>query len=669
MSGLKAWMGLALLGPAILAPASGAAGRHPDLPDPGFDFHSFFVTWGNTRSAAFTNFLREARPEIVQAGFYGPMFHGYADNPKATGYPMQLDVGGQRAALDYQRALNATIHRSGARVVGHFQFVNAIADTNRWDDFLDFYQNRWPDDLLGPRPHPDVRELLQRDARGRVLMSRHYVDYVGLCWSSPHARETLKRMLKLAVDCGVDGVMVNYNYRWACACPYCQADFKQYLAEQFPPSELASRFGITNLAATTFERIAAEIPGYPATNAAAIDWEAMRWGARAFKQRFDEVFLEYGRSLKPSLIVATWDHLGDMSISEERAFTPIDLWGRGENYFWYSGGYGPTDLKAHKAADAWLQCLYIRELSGGKPFMMGKYENVRMRSSIGEGLATGGAGMGLSMAFATPEGFRACADYLRFPQRNAGLYAPSDALADVALVFPRQSIQSGERSAADAFRAAGRALIDAHVLTEVVVDERLTPERLASRRAVVLPGVTVLSDGQAAALAGFAAGGGRVLAVGGQPWRKPDGSRLPTDAIGSATAVGSTNAEAVIESLDAGEGIGRTLIDAPWTLRVCGFAEPGRRLLHFVNFNRDEIAAKALKGPAAECPLPAEGVRVRLVVPPGETVRRVRAYSPDRAGPARIAFRQAAGAVEFVVPRIDVYEVVEIRSGGWWQAW
>ncbi len=658
---------MALLCAATSVSAAGGGGRHPDLPDPDFDFRSFFVTWGGTRSEAFTSFLRAARPEIVQAGFYGPLFHGYADNPKATGYPMQLDVGGQRAALDYQRQLNAAIHRSGARVVGHFQMVNAIANTNRWDDFLEFYEHRWPEDLLGPRPHPDVRELLQRDAQGRVLMSRHYVDYVGLCWSSPYAREALKRMLKLAVDSGVDGVMVNYNYRWACVCPYCQSDFRAHLAHRFSPGELASRFGITNLASAAFERIAAEIPGYPATNAAPLDWEAMRWGARAFKQRFDEIFLEYGRSLKPDLIVATWDHLGDMSIGEERAFTPGELWGRGENYFWYSGGYGPTDLKAHKAADAWLQCLYIREMTGGKPFMMGKYENTRMRSSIGEGLATGGAGMGLTMAIGTPDGFRACSGYLRFPRRHPDLYAPREALADVALVFPRQSILAGGRGSMDAFRSAGKALIDAHVLVDVLVDERLTAERLTAHRAAVLPRAAVLTDEQIEALDRFSAAGGRVIAFGASGVERPDGTGR--EAPSSWLQVGGTNAAAVMEAFDAGGSFARCAIDAPWTLRVCGFREPGRRILHFVNFNRDEEAGKSVKGAAAECSVPAEDVRVRLVLAPGEQARRIRSYSPDRESVARVPFSQCGDRLEFAVPRVEVYEVVEIRTGGWWPPW
>jgi len=39
--------------------------------------------------------------------------------------------------------------------------------------------------------------------------------------------------------------------------------------------------------------------------------EMLRFSQIANKKAFDEVFVQYGRSLKPDLIVAQWNHLGD----------------------------------------------------------------------------------------------------------------------------------------------------------------------------------------------------------------------------------------------------------------------------------------------------------------------------------------------------------------------
>lgn len=104
----------------------GGAGRHADLPDPSFDFRTFFVAWGDTTEPEFYRFLDEVKPEIVQVGFYGPMFHGYADNPASTGYMMRLAVPGQHEALASQRKVNDEIHRRGLKVVAHFQIINII---------------------------------------------------------------------------------------------------------------------------------------------------------------------------------------------------------------------------------------------------------------------------------------------------------------------------------------------------------------------------------------------------------------------------------------------------------------------------------------------------------------------------------------------------------------
>ena len=153
----------------LLGPARAA---HPDLPDPAFGFRSFYVTWGGTTQPAFEQFLREARPEIVQCGFYGPMFHGYADDPRSTGYPMRLPVAGQREALAVQREVNRKIHALGLKVVGHFQTVNVIADPARTNGFLDFYANRCRKTCWGRAP-PDVRRAAHARRFRPVLSNRH----------------------------------------------------------------------------------------------------------------------------------------------------------------------------------------------------------------------------------------------------------------------------------------------------------------------------------------------------------------------------------------------------------------------------------------------------------------------------------------------------------------
>src|SRR5690606_27443427 len=106
------------------------------------------------------------------------------------------------------------------------------------------------------------------------------------------------------------------------------------------------------------------------------------------KEAFDDVFIRYGRSLKPDLIAAQWNHLSNFSQinGDERCLLPAELWGRDENYLWYSSGaYGvKTDLATGLLGELSLQCRYIRGAFDDKPYTLGKYEGVRTRAAIAE---------------------------------------------------------------------------------------------------------------------------------------------------------------------------------------------------------------------------------------------------------------------------------------------
>jgi hypothetical protein len=603
--------------------------RHGDLPDPEFDVRTFFMSWGNTTTPEFYRFLDDVKPELVLAGFYGPMFHGYADNPASTGYMMRLPVPGQREALAAQRKVNDEIHRRGLKVMAHFQIINVIQKGGgRDNNFAGFWEKHWPEDILGAKPCADWRELMQRDATGNPIIRKHYVDYHGFCLNSPPAMQLLRRMLDVALDAGADGIMSNYNYRWSCVCKHCQQDFKQYLAARHSREQLKARFGIADLAGHTFESIAGEIPGVPKAGAPAIDWEAMHWAARNFKQRWDELLIGHGRKRKPNLILGQWNHLGDVNAGEERAFTPVEQFGRGENFFWYSGGYGPTKLAERKAGDAWLSCLWLREMCGWKPFVMGKYENIRMRNTIAEGVATGGSGMGLQIQFTDPEGYEVSSRYLRFVRENRSLYARPSAWAEVGLVYPREAVWNQHPEAVATFRAIGRALVDHHLLFDVVWDQKMTLSRLSRYAVIIAPGEQWLSEKQRALLATVQAKGIVVL--------------RPPDAEGVLDEVGR-------------RALSR--VEAPWTLRVAGYSLPGRRVLHFVNYNRDEQEGARRKGAAAECPIAVENVDVdlRLAIKP----RAIRLLSPDTTT-ADLTWTHQDGRLRFRIPRVEVYSLCEI---------
>ncbi len=632
-------------------------------------FDTFFVTrsLGHER---LMEYLETARPKIVQVGNYGAMFHGYADDPRARKTPMMLPVTGELAVLSFQKKLNDRVRGLGSKVIGHFRLVKVMGDWEKQSGFVNYYQERWPKDLLGPKPHPELAELLQRNADGKPVQTSRYDNaQLALCLSSPHARRMLKAMLKCAVDHGVDGVVTTYNYHFACACPYCQSSFKQWLQKRLTADELRRKLNVADLSAHKFPVIPVHIPGYPdVATAGDLDWLASRWAAEHFKSMYDEIFLEYGRALKRDLIVAQWNHLSHVSLKEERMFLPLKQWGHGEDYFWNSGGAAfvqrNLNLAEGKAGDAWLSCLYTRELGGGKPFVMGKYDGIRLAVSMAEGYATGGMGMGRYMRFEEPAGFDALVRYTKFRQENDRLFENASPHADLALVLPRQSVWNRRPDALDEFRELGQALLERQVLLDVVADENLTPARLPRYRVVLLPKAVSLSDEQLDTLRDFASRGRKVFLRGETASMDELGRPRKDNQIKGALPLGTQSAKDAAKFIsDSLRKDGSSFIDAPWTIRAAAYSRLDRTMLHLVNYDREETPDKSLSGPQLERPKPAKDIAVDLLLPQAQEVTEVILHLPDQPKSVQLKFEQPkVSRLRFTVPSVLVYAIVEIKG-------
>jgi hypothetical protein len=82
--------------------------------------------------------------------------------------------------------------------------------------------------------------------------------------------------------------------------------------------------------------------------------------------------------------------------------------------------------------------------------------------------------------------------------------------------------------------------------------------------------------------------------------------------------------------------------------------KPGRIVAHFVNYY---------------CPIPADGqpgapkalekIAVRLKIPSGK-VTSMRVFDPDSTAPVSLPHTQKGSVVEFVLPAIRIYAIVEL---------
>jgi hypothetical protein len=607
----------------VLVLLLGLSARGQAADPPRFDFTRLLAHWAEYESPDYLKFVEEAQPDVAQVGFYGGHFWSLGHTPQYNGYPAHFPVRGLDELGGWFEDLNGKLHARGVKVVGHFNVEFLVGDPDGPSGpsgFFKFYRDLWDEKTLGPRPAADPLSLMERNPDGSPIKTRTYaiggMNEYWACLRNPAWQSVLRAWVRQGIRRGLDGFMINYFYRHNCLCEHCQAAFRGYLRGRFGAEELRARFGIDDLETHRFREI---VSWHPASETTPLRLEMLRFSQVSNKAVFDEVFVRYGRSLKPDLIVGQWNHLGNLSQidGDERCLLPAELWGRDESYLWYStgGAANYTDLKAHFLGDATLQARYVRGAFGDRPFTLGKYEATRIRAAIAELAANGGAPMGFYTKFTDPLARSEIVRYYQFLRRLDPIYRGNLPHSEVALLFPRRSVHRGEVAAVDSYRKVGGALLDAHVLFDVWPDDQFPADR-AARYA-------------------------RVVTVADPP-------------------------DAVVAGLP-----GRlSRFDAPYSVRVSASrpaGSSGEIDVHFVNYNRDEPPRGADGNPSPgagiqdEKPLAVAGIAADVALPAGARLRAVRFLTPEQDEPKIIASQIADGRVRFVLPEFLVYCVIRIE--------
>jgi dienelactone hydrolase len=580
---------------------------------PRAEFTRLIAHWAGYGDEDYLKFVEDARPDVCQVGFYGGHFYSLAHTPQFSGYPAHFPVRGLGECGEWFTKRNAAIHKRGAKVVGHFNVTFLVGEPEGKEGplgFFKFYKDLWDEKELGPRPTKDARDLLARNEDGSLMASKQYSiggmrEYTA-CLNNPHWRAVLKAWAKRGIERGVDGYVINYFYRHDCTCEHCQAAFRAHLGERYTAEQLKDRFAISDLKKHRFK----EISGWhDPKKSTPLRREMLAFSQISCKRAFDEVFVQYARSLKPGLLLAQWNHLGDFNQinGDERCLLPGHLWGRDEDYLWYSTGGAAnfTDLTQGVLGEATLQARYVRGAFANKPYTLGKYESTRIRASIAELAATGGAPMGFYTNFKDELARKEIVRYYGFLGKYDGLYRGNRPHAEVLLLYPRSRVHEGDVDAVESFRKLGKKLLDRHVLFGVLPDDRLTPSRRAAYRVVL-------------------------------DAKKP--AELPA---------------------------GLSSFKAPATVRVSASRpkEGNEITLHFVNYDREEPAKKRSPGAGIkdEKPVAADGVSVDFVLPEGTKAASVRVASPESPDEAAVKHVTDGGRVRFVVPKFLVYSIARVR--------
>lgn len=587
-----------------------------------FEFTRMVAHWHRYDDPAFLPFIEEAQPDLVQHGFYGAHFWSLVHTPQFGGYPSHFPVQGIGQCGQWFEQRNADLHQRGAKVIGHFnvEFLIGEPDSDQGPrGFFHFYRNLWDEKQLGPKPVADPLEFLEQGPDGKPIVNNSYqiggMHEYWACLRNPAWQRVLKAWVKHGIDRGLDGFIANYFYRHNCLCSHCQSGFRGYLGERFSADELQRQFEINDVATQPFDEI---VYWHKPEESTPLRREMLRWSQISNKQIFDEVFIRHGRSLKPGLIVAQWNHLGNFGqiSGDERCLLPRELWGQGEDYLWYSTGdaANTTHLEQRFLGEGTLQARYIRGAFDDKPFTLGKYENTRIRVAIAELAANGGAPMGFYARFTDPAARLELARYYQFIRRYESVYKANRPHAEVVLLFPRTAVHAGDISGVATFRELGTRLLDAHILFDVLPDDDARDQRIA--------------------------GYSRVIRI----------SDSPASVLNGDTAL--------------------SRFDAPYTVRVSASRPAaGREItLHFVNYNREEPPLDAQGRPSAgrgivdEKPIQTSPLTAHLLLPPDTQVERLETMTPESPASNSLRFKaDVDGRVRIVVPEFLVYRIVRIH--------
>jgi cytochrome c553 len=328
--------------------------------------------------------------------------------------------------------------------------------------------------------------------------------------------------------------------------------------------------------------------------------EGLRFSEISRKKAFDEIFIQYGRSLKPDLIVAQWLHSYQPTPSnDERLTLPTDLWGKGEDYLWYCVA----------KAEPTLQLRYMRGAGGGRPFTVCHYESVKIRASMAELAANGGAPMTRYANFNDPESRRELVRYFRFMKQHDDVYHANTMAGECVLLHPRSQIHEGRfTDALSAYNAVGGRLLDDHILFDVLPDDIATPDQLARYK--------------------------RVFTVASMP-------------------------EMQAETYD-----GLSRFEAPSTVRVSAShpEKGGTWDIHFVNYNRKEPGEKEMTGFIAdENPIAVSDVKADLVSPAGFSISKIEWMTPESPESQELRIEKSGNRVRFTAPEFLVYAVARVH--------
>lgn len=653
-----------------------------------FWFHRMVEHWSLPLRLDLVEHVKRAGVQVVQAGSFGPIFYGLADDPAVDRHWAGMPLVGVRENLEYAAALIPRLQEAGARVVGQMSMSWHYGDHAKRLGWFGAWERIWTDDLLGPAPCASPEDGHRVGPDGLIhcwpIEGRPYLTYDG-CMCNPNWIAILKPMVKKAIELGVDGFNVHHNFVDFCVCPHCQAYVRASLMEHVESEILRQAFGTADL--TDVEDVVTVREAWPEPLRQRLTLDIRRAAQFRRKEAFDEIFIHYGRSLKPGLLLAQWYHKYEFKPHDERSLLPGELWAKDEDYIWYSqGGHkGFSFLKHGYLADMGLPARFVYAAGQGRPFVLNKYDGRRWRLSIAEAAANHAAAPAYhwnhddNPDFMLEDYCGPVIRYQRFLAQHEALFHPARPWSQVGLVYPRRGELAWESDCLDPLKRIGRVLEDRHVLFDILLDEQIV-ERAHQYTVLIVPHIRRLSDEERDVLRAFVREGGRLVVIGetdfslsaegmNHEWvlSIPDGPWSP-DTVEPQPGVKVRVYPRVEE-----DEFGRTFFerferlagdltlttDAPWYVRVRAWKpeQSSCLVLHWVNYHQDEASQ-------IEVPIPTGPIQVECRMPDGVRVERVEWLYPEMSTPTVLTHETDGQQVGFEIPSVIVYGLSVLHLEG-----
>ena len=636
--------------------------------------------------------VRRNKLQLVQTGTFGPMFYSLADDPAVDRSWVGMPLVGIEENLALAARLIPAIQQAGAKFVGQMSMAWNYGDHETGKGLWQVWDRLWTADLLGPAPCSEPGEMMERVAGGALrcwpIEGRPYRTYSG-CYCNPNWLAALKAMIRRAIELGVDGFQVHHNFTSFCRCGHCRTWLQPAMAAAFSGEELRQLFGSAEL-----EGVADLIePQATASAALRARWSLQlnRWAQQRRKDAYDELYIAYGRSLKPDLLLSQWYHKYDFGPGDERSLLPRESWARDEDYIWYSQGpwKGISRVEQGYLTDTGLAARFIHAAGKGRPFICNKYDHRRLRLSIAEAAANHAAALAFHVPWAAAGGDQTAieeyqsttARYHGFLAEHDDLIHPADTWAQVGLVYPRRGELESEGDCLDVLKRLGRLLEDGHWAFDILLEEQLL-ERGGRYQVLVVPEIRRLSVEERQWLLAFRQQGGLLVLAGRNGVLNPDNEpaqplaadwptalrqgilALPDGPWGAAEVELGPGMRSRTYPVPEQDAWGRRFLadlaalagpswfrtDAPWYVRVRTWRPQARPALvvHWVNYLQDEQAA-------LEVPRPVGPLAAVCRVPEGFQVTGVEWRYPEMGAPAALPWVRSGADVCFTVPRVIHY--------------